>query len=74
VDVLSDQDPAAQDRPQTPFRFTHGPSEPAYFQRYQQIFHAVERAGAERLAVEESALDLLAAVVRSVHRLNLASR
>jgi AraC family transcriptional regulator len=74
MDVLSDQDPAAQDRPETPFRFTHGPSEPGYFQRYQQIFHAVERAGVETLAVEESALSLLAAVVRSVHRLNLGQR
>jgi AraC family transcriptional regulator len=74
MDVLSDEDPAAQDQQETPFRFTHGPSEPRYFQQYQQIFRAVEHAGAETLAVEESALGLLAAVVRSVHRMNLGRR
>jgi AraC-like DNA-binding protein len=74
LDLLSGHDPAAPDRPETPFRFTHGPSEPGYFRRLQQIFHALEGAGADALALEESVLDLLAAVVRSVHRLNLGQR
>jgi AraC-like DNA-binding protein len=74
LELLSDHDPSAQDRTQTPFRFTHGPSEPGYFQRFQQIVHAIEGAGADALALEESVLDLLAAVVRSIHRLNLGQR
>jgi AraC-like DNA-binding protein len=69
LDVLSEHDPPARERPESPFRFQHGPSEPAYFQQYQQFLRAVENAIQEPLAIEESALVLLAGVVRSVHRL-----
>jgi AraC-like DNA-binding protein len=69
-DILSEHDPQAQDRPERPFRLTHGPSAPVDYRQYQRFLHAVEGAGAEPLAIDESALLLVAAVIGSICRLD----
>jgi AraC family transcriptional regulator len=64
LDVLSQYDPAAFDRPARPFRFAHGPSDPRTYVEQRQLFARLERGEAvDRLAVEEQIVALLDRVV-----------
>lgn len=65
ADTLSAHEPAAVDRPNVPFRFTHGPSDPESYLRQRLVFEHVSReATADRLYVEEAVLSILSDVSR----------
>jgi AraC family transcriptional regulator len=65
AETLSAHEPAAIDRPESPFRFTHGPSEPDSYLRQRMVFEHVSReANADRLFVEEAVLSILGDVTR----------
>jgi AraC family transcriptional regulator len=60
AETLSAHDPAAIDRPGTPFGFTHGPSDPDSYLRQRMVFEHVSREStADRLFVEEAVLSIL---------------
>ena len=60
AETLSAHEPAAIDRPNTPFRFTHGPSDPDSYLRQRTVFEHVSREHpADRLFVEEAVLSIL---------------
>jgi AraC family transcriptional regulator len=65
AETLSAHEPAAIDRAQSPFRFTHGPSDPDSYLRQRMVFEHVSReANADRLFVEEAVLSILGDVTR----------
>src|SRR5688500_17876414 len=65
ADTLAAHEPAAVDRPDVPFRFTHGPSDPDSYLRQRAVFQHVSRErNADRLFVEEAVLSLLGDVTR----------
>ena len=65
AETLSAHDPAAIDRTNAPFRFTHGPSEPDAYLRQRLVFEHVSReTTADRLFVEEAVLSILGDVTR----------
>ena len=71
VETLAAHESAAIDRHDAPFRFTHGPSDPASYLRQRQVFHHVTREpNADRLYVEEAVIAVLGDVIRLayVHR------
>ena len=63
ADALSAHDPAARDRPERPFSFSHGPSDPDSYLRQRMVFEHVSReAVPDRLYVEETMCSVLGAV------------
>ncbi len=65
VETLSAHDPAAIDRPDLPFRFTHGPSDPESYLRQRMVFaHVSRERNADRLFVEEAVLSVLGDVTK----------
>ena len=65
AETLSAHEPAAIDRPDLPFRFTHGPSDPESYLRQRMVFEHVSRErNADQLFVEEAVLSLLGDVTR----------
>ena len=65
ADTLAAHEPAALDRPDLPFQFTHGPSDPDSYLRQRTVFQHVSRErNADRLFVEEAVLSLLGDVTR----------
>jgi AraC family transcriptional regulator len=61
--TLAAHDPGVSDRPDVPFRFTHGPSDPGSYLRQRLVFEHVSREPApDRLFVEESVLSVLGQV------------
>jgi AraC family transcriptional regulator len=65
AETLSTHDPAAVDRPDQPFPFTHGPSDPDNYLRQRLVFEHVSREQhADRLFVEEAVLQILGEVTR----------
>jgi AraC-like DNA-binding protein len=65
AETLALADPAAIDRPDQPFRFTHGPSDAASYLRQRMVFrHVTDEAMPDRLFVEETVLGVLAEVTR----------
>jgi len=65
AETLSAHEPAAIDRPAAPFRFTHGPSDPASYLRQRLVFeHVLREHDADRLFVEEAVLSVLGDVTR----------
>ena len=74
LDLLSEGDPSVRDRPETPFPFTHGPSEPKHYRQYRKLLRALESMSCEPLAVEESALNLIASVVARAYRIRDSRR
>jgi len=63
AETLSAHDPAAIDRRQSPFPFTHGPSDPESYLRQRLVFHHVlEETRPDRLFVEEAVLSILGSV------------
>lgn len=64
-DLVCRLDPAAEDRPERPFRFTHGPSDPvAYAQQRLVAHHLNGPEPPDSLRVEEVMLRVLARVLR----------
>lgn len=61
VDVLREYDRSVADRPERPFPFTHGPSDPTSYALQRQLVRYVRRAGgaADASVVEELAVDIL---------------
>jgi AraC-like DNA-binding protein len=68
VDLVAEDDPAAQDHPERPFRFSHGPSDRASHWRYRQLLAAMSGHRQDDLAIEESALDLLRGALQTTWR------
>jgi AraC-like DNA-binding protein len=65
AETLAQHEPAAIDRPERPFCFTHGPSDPKSYLRQRTVFEHVSREPlADRLFVEEQVLTVLADVAR----------
>ncbi len=65
AETLSAHEPAAIDRPDMPFTFTHGPSDPDTYLRQRTVFQHVSREqNADRLFVEEAVLSILGDVTR----------
>ena len=65
AETLAAQEPAAIDRPRTPFPFTRGPSDADSYLRQRLVFHHVmNEANPDRLFVEESVLSILGDVSR----------
>ncbi len=60
AETLSAHEPAAIDRRDLPFRFTHGPSDPESYLRQRMVFEHVSRErNADQLFVEEAVLSIL---------------
>ncbi len=70
TETLAAHEPAAIDRPDVPFKFTHGPSDADSYLRQRMVFEHVSREAApDQLFVEEAVLSVLAAVTRlAYHR------
>jgi AraC-like DNA-binding protein len=65
AETLSAHEPAAADRPDLPFRFSHGPSDPGSYLRQRLVFEHVSREPRpDRLFVEEAVLSVLGEVTR----------
>ena len=60
AETLSAYEPAAIDRHDSPFPFTHGPSDPESYLKQRVMFHHVsEESSPDRLFVEEAVLAIL---------------
>ena len=60
ADTLSSCEPAAVDRPDAPFPFTHGPSNAESYLRQRMVFqHVSNESNPDRLFVEEAVLSIL---------------
>jgi AraC-like DNA-binding protein len=65
AETLAAHDPSAVDRPESPFTFTHGPSDPDSYLRQRLVFnHVSKEPNPDRLFVEEAVLDILGDVTR----------
>ncbi len=65
AETLSAHEPAAIDRPDRPFQFTHGPSDSVSYLRQRLVFEHVSRERtADRLFVEEAVVSILGDVIR----------
>lgn len=65
AETLAAHEPAAIDRGELPFQFTHGPSDPESYLRQRMVFEHVSRERpADRLFVEEAVLSILGDVTR----------
>ncbi len=63
AETLAAHDPSAIDRPDEPFSFTYGPSDPDSYLRQRLVFEHVSREAApDQLFVEEAVLSVLGAV------------
>jgi AraC-like DNA-binding protein len=68
-DVVRAFDPAVDDRPERPFRFTRGFSAPRAFLLQRRLFeHAARGSATEWLGMEEAVIGLLESVVRPLYR------
>jgi AraC-like DNA-binding protein len=71
AETLSAYEPAAIDRPDSPFPFTRGPSDPGSYLRQRMLFHHVSsERKPDRLYVEEAALAILGDVTRWAYAQN----
>jgi AraC-like DNA-binding protein len=72
AEAVREHDPAAAEHAGAPFRFTHGPSDPATYLAQRELFHALASAAgkgsADALAVEERVLSLLDRVLALAYR------
>jgi len=69
AETLAVHEPAAVDRPDLPFRFTHGPSDANSYLRQRLVFEHVSREGApDQLFVEETVLSVSGAVVELAYQ------
>jgi AraC family transcriptional regulator len=71
ADTLAAHEPAAIDRPDLPFRFTHGPSDADSYLRQRLVFEHVSREAApDQLFVEEAVLSVLGTVAERAYQLH----
>lgn len=69
AETLAGHDPAAIDRPDAPFPFTHGPSDADSYLKQRLVFHHASReSNPDRLFVEESVVSILADVTSHAYR------
>lgn len=69
LDAVRRHDPAAADRPDSPFRFTHGPGDAgSYLLQRLVVRHLADGGPADPLFVEDSAVRLLSRVVAGAAR------
>jgi AraC-like DNA-binding protein len=69
ADTLAAHDPSAIDRPDSPFTFTHGPSDPESYLRQRLVFnHVSKERNPDRLYVEEAVLSILGEVTAQAYR------
>ncbi|MGE0863906.1 MAG: helix-turn-helix domain-containing protein [Vicinamibacterales bacterium] len=69
ADTLAAHEPAAIERPDRPFTFTHGPSDPDSYLRQRLVFEHVSRESApDRLFVEEAVLSVLGTVTKLAYQ------
>lgn len=69
AETLAEHDPGAIDRPESPFPFSHGPSDPDSYLRQRLVFHhVVKEANPDRLFVEEAVVSVLSDVSRHAYR------
>jgi AraC-like DNA-binding protein len=68
TDALARYEPAARDRPDAPFCFTHAPLEPGVLLRSQQLRRRLRSGEACALEIEEGALGILHDVVGQAYR------
>lgn len=69
AETLAAHEPGALERPETPFTFTHGPSDADSYLRQRLVFEHVSRETApDRLFVEEAVLSVLGAVTQLAYR------
>ncbi len=65
VEAMSEVDPHVKDRPESPFRFTHGPAANRLYLRQRMLVEFLRRTpNPDALAVEEEAFDILRQSVR----------
>jgi AraC-like DNA-binding protein len=69
LDALSRYEPQVRDRPELPFRLTHGPIESSSLFGHQKLRQGLRTRTADGLRVEELSLGLLDEVVESAYRL-----
>jgi AraC family transcriptional regulator len=71
AETLAAHDPSAMDRPESPFTFTHGPSDPDSYLRQRMVFNHVSREpNPDRLFVEEAVLSILGNVTAFAYQRN----
>lgn len=69
AETLSGHDPAVIDRPESPFSFSHGPSDPDSYLRQRMVFHHVTtETSPDRLFVEEAVVSILSDVTVHAYR------
>jgi AraC family transcriptional regulator len=68
AEAVAREDPRAAERPQTTFRFTHGPSDAGSYLRQRLAVHLAAGGGADPLLVEETALRVLCHLLRGAYR------
>jgi AraC-like DNA-binding protein len=65
TDLVGRLDPSAEDRPERPFRFRHGPTDPVAYAQQRLVAHHLDGPEpADLVQVEEVMLDVLARVLR----------
>ena len=75
AETLSAHEPAAIDRPHSPFPFTHGPSDSDSYLRQRMVFHHVSHeTRPDRLMVEEAVLSILGDVTGLAYQRELSPR
>jgi len=68
LDACRSIDPAAEDRPDRPFRFTLGPASPESFLHAHRLRRQIRAGVLDSLTADESAIALLGAALRDAHR------
>jgi hypothetical protein len=74
AETLTAHDPAAADRPESPFTFTHGPSDSDSYLRQRMVFnHVCRELNPDRLFVEEAVLSVLLDVTALAYQRSAAA-
>jgi AraC family transcriptional regulator len=68
AEVIGTHEPAARDRPETPFSVSHAPLAAHVMPKYHRLRRAVRAGAASALEVEETALEMLHGVVSDAFR------
>lgn len=66
--AVRELEPSGAESAQPPFRFGHTPSDPLVFLLHEQLRHAARSGKGARLALDEAAVRLLAALLESAYR------
>src|SRR5262249_50593481 len=68
AEAVAREDPRAAERPESAFRFTHGPSDPGSYLRQRLAVHLAGGAATDPLLVEETAVRVLTRLLRGAYR------